>query len=76
VPFTSVLVKDGKPYVWKIDGSAGKVRLQSVTIEGMLTEGTPVRVTDGVEPGDHIAVAGVHKLTDGQAVRIDEGVNQ
>lgn len=76
VPFTSVLVKDGKPFVWKVDSSAGKVSLQPVTIEGTLKEGSPVRVAEGVKAGDRVAVAGVHKLTDGQAVRIDEGADQ
>jgi hypothetical protein len=36
-------------------------------------DGGTVNVTGGINTGERVVVAGVHKLSDGQAVRIDQG---
>lgn len=71
LPSSSILTKDGKPNVWVVDTAAAKVSIRPIRIDGDIPEGGSVRIAEGVNPGDRIVVAGVHKLVDGQAVRID-----
>ncbi|MBZ9792664.1 efflux RND transporter periplasmic adaptor subunit [Rhizobium sp. 3T7] len=71
IPSSSVLMKDGKPNVWVVDAAAGKVSIRAIKIDGDGVEGGSVRIADGISPGDRVVVAGVHKLIDGQAVRVD-----
>jgi len=71
LPSSSVLMKDGKPNVWVVDTAARRVSIRAVKMEGDLVEGGSVRITEGVNPGERIVVAGVHKLADGQAVKVD-----
>jgi RND family efflux transporter MFP subunit len=75
LPFSAILVKDGKPNIWRVDSAGAKVVLQPVTLAGDLVEGATANIVEGINPGDRIVVAGVHKLTDGQAIRIDQGSN-
>lgn len=75
LPSSAVLMKDGKPNVWLVDTAAGKVSIRAIKIDGDIAEGGTVRIAEGVNPGERVVVAGVHKLTDGQAVRVDQGEN-
>jgi multidrug efflux pump subunit AcrA (membrane-fusion protein) len=47
-----------------------------VKIDGDVEDGGTVRVTEGLVPGERVVVAGVHKLEDGQAIRIDQEISQ
>ena len=58
---------DGKSYVWVIDESANTVSQREVEIQAVMSSGMVVK--HGIEPGEMIATAGVHFLTDGQQVR-------
>ncbi|MBB3656761.1 RND family efflux transporter MFP subunit [Rhizobium sp. BK650] len=71
LPSSAVLTKDGKPVVWVVDTAAAKVSIRPVRIDGDLAEGGSVRIAEGISAGERVVVAGVHKLVDGQAVRID-----
>ena len=71
LPSSSVLMKDGKPNVWVVDAAASNVSIRAIKIDGDGVEGGSVRIADGISPGDRVVVAGVHKLIDGQAVRVD-----
>lgn len=71
VPSSSVLMQDGKANVWVVDTAARKVSIRRIKIDGDLVEGSPVTITGGISPGDRIVIAGVHKLSDGQTVRVD-----
>jgi RND family efflux transporter MFP subunit len=71
LPSSAVLMKDGKPHVWVVDTGARKVSIRPVSIDADLVEGGSVKITEGISPGERIVTAGVHKLADGQAVRVD-----
>ena len=71
LPSSSVLIKDGKPNVWVVDVAARKVFIRAIKMDGALVESGSVRITEGIRPGERVVVAGVHKLADGQAVRVD-----
>ncbi|MBO9099559.1 MULTISPECIES: efflux RND transporter periplasmic adaptor subunit [Rhizobium] len=75
LPSSAILLKDDKPNVWLVDTAAAKVSLHPVTLDGPVVDGGSVKVTGGINPGARVVVAGVHKLSDGQAVRIDQGEN-
>ena len=70
VPVTSILSPDDidKTYVWIIDGQSKQVTKREVTT-GKLTN-TGIMITDGLEAGEWIAIAGVHYLREGMEVRI------
>ena len=69
IPVTSVFSPevDGKSYVWVIDESANTVSRRKVEIQALANSG--LVVGQGIEPGEIIATAGVHFLTEGQQVR-------
>jgi len=72
VPVTAILSTDDieKTYVWIIDEQSKNVSKREVTT-GKLTD-TGIMVTDGLQAGDWIAIAGVHYLREGMEVRILE----
>ena len=58
--------KDGRKFVWIINEDTKMVSQREVMV-GALTE-RGIRVTKGLNPGETIATAGVHYLTEGQQV--------
>lgn len=71
LPASALLMKD-TPYVWVVDETAGKVNLRQIKTDGVAPGAAAFTVAEGVKAGERIVTAGVHKLTDGQAVKIDE----
>lgn len=57
----------GKTYVWVIDEGTMTVKRREVTTGKLKSTG--ILVTEGLQPGEWIAVAGVHLLREGQQVR-------
>jgi RND family efflux transporter MFP subunit len=57
---------DKKPHVWLVDEATMKVRAAPVKL-GELT-GDEVQITEGLSPGDQVAVSGVGQLRDGMQV--------
>ncbi|MBM1142594.1 efflux RND transporter periplasmic adaptor subunit [Alcanivorax sp. ZXX171] len=69
VPVGAIFNQDGKEgaRVWRLDPEAGTVHAETVTL-GAVT-GSGVEIVKGLEPGDRVVSAGVHRLEEGQAVR-------
>ena len=72
VPLTAIFSPDDieKTYVWIIDNQSKTVSKREVTM-GKLTD-TGIMVTNGLDNGELIAIAGVHYLREGMKVRILE----
>ncbi len=70
VPVSAVFAGENidESFVWIIDSSANTVSRRAVTTKDLTERG--VRVTEGLEPGEWIATAGVHYLREGQPVRL------
>jgi membrane fusion protein, multidrug efflux system len=72
LPLAAVFKDEGQPSVWLIDETHGRLIKKDVEV-GAWTE-TSAIVTGGVEAGQKIVAAGVHKLDAGIPVRIVEVV--
>jgi len=71
LPLTALYQQDGKPAVWIFDPGTQKVSLRPVEIGPYREDGVVIRT--GINVGDLVVTAGVHKLTAGQTVRPYEG---
>lgn len=69
IPLSAVYQEKDKPNVWVVKD--GKLELRAVELDGFGSE--TVRVLGGLEDGDVIVTAGVHKLMPGQRVRVSAG---
>ena len=68
IPLTAIHNPDGdKEYLWVVD--EGSMTVSRREIETVEITARGIRV-DGVEPGEHIVIAGVEYLREGQKVRI------
>ncbi len=67
VPLSAIFQQGTQPAVWVIDRSTGVIALRPVTV-ARWTDDTAA-ISSGVEEGEMIATAGVHKLEAGQKVR-------
>lgn len=68
IPSSALFRKDGQTCVWVYDANGGTVGRREVTVECLNTGGNAV-VVQGISAGEQIVAAGVHKLTDKQAVK-------
>ena len=66
LPAGALSKADGKPSVWLVDASAGKLRRQPVEIQGYTAEAVQV---SGVRDGSLVVAAGVQKLDPSMKVR-------
>lgn len=71
LPLTALYQQDGKPAVWIFDPNTRKVSLRAVEIGPYREDGVLIRA--GLQSGDLVVTAGVHKLIAGQTVRPYEG---
>ena len=69
IPLSAVYQTDGAPGVWVVKNNI--VSLQPVKVGDF--GNSSIQVLSGVEPGETIVTAGVHKLRNGQQVRIASG---
>ncbi len=69
IPLSAIYQTGDVPQVWVVKD--GEVNLQTVTIEAF--GDNKVKVMSGLNNGDIVVVAGVHKLRAGQEVRLLEG---
>jgi RND family efflux transporter MFP subunit len=67
LPLTAIFQKGKEPAVWVVDKQTGTVALRPVVISRWRDE--TALITSGVEDGEIIATAGVHKLEQGQKVK-------
>ena len=73
VPGAAVAVDDkGGYFVWKVEATSedGIYEVRKAPIEVASRVGTDVVVRQGVKPGDRIATAGVHLLSEGRRVTL------
>lgn len=57
-----------KSYLWVIDRKTHRVERKEVTLGELVNNG--IRVRQGIQPGEWIAIAGVHYLHEGQEITI------
>lgn len=70
LPVAAVFQTGSQPSVWLV--SQGRASLRPVKL-GELGEGDRIRIVEGLQPGDVVVAAGVHKLRAGQKVRSGDG---
>ncbi|KQO61995.1 RND transporter [Methylobacterium sp. Leaf87] len=70
LPATALLNTDGQDSVWLVDASGKAVTRRPVTVTGR--NGSRATVTQGLAAGDRVVVAGIHSLSEGQAVRLPD----
>lgn len=70
VPVTAVFSPGatGESFVWVIDEAAMTVKRRAVVVDTVSDTG--ITISEGLQPGEWIATAGVHYLKEGQKVRI------
>jgi multidrug efflux system membrane fusion protein len=69
IPQPALFQKDGKPAVWLV-GADNTVSLRAVEVARYADE--TVELKSGLERGERIVVAGVHKLSSGEKIRVAE----
>ena len=67
LPLTAVFHQGAGSQVWLLDAAKMTVRAQPVLVAG--ADGNRVVIASGLAPGQVVVTAGVHALTEGQAVR-------
>lgn len=72
LPATALFQDNGKPAVWVVDPGTMTVKLVPVEVAEYLED--KVAVTSGVKKGDIVVRAGVHKLFEGEKVRLPADV--
>lgn len=68
LPLSAVRELQGRTAVWVVDPKQSVVRARFIQVGD--AQGNEVAVAGGLQPGDIVVTAGVHVLTDGQAVRL------
>ena len=69
VPVSAAVASDaGDPFVWKVDPETLEVSRAQVALGDLVND--RVRITDGLEEGDMVAISGVNQLRDGMVVRL------
>ena len=69
VPASAVLTKDAESFLWVVDLPASTVSLRRVDLA---RDATGIQVTGGLDAGTRIVTAGIHSLTQGQQVKIQQ----
>jgi len=71
IPSAAVLADaQGKPFVWIVDPATMKVASRTIEVGPMRAD--EISVKSGLQPGDLVAVSGVHQLREGMVVsRLD-----
>jgi RND family efflux transporter MFP subunit len=67
LPLSALFQDEGQPAFWVLDPATNSLVLKPVTIERYSHDS--VLIADGVEAGDRVVTAGVHKLHAGQRIR-------
>ena len=68
LPMSALARKGDGAAVWVVDPATGKVAMRPVAIGRFREDG--VTITQGLQAGDVVVTAGVHKLRQGQSVRL------
>lgn len=68
LPLTAVTAEGGQARVWVLDAAGQSVHPRAVAIAGY--DGDEAKIVEGLKEGERVVTAGVHKLLDGQKVRV------
>lgn len=71
LPASAVFEDAGRVFVWLADPKAQAVHRHEIAIQTREAE-RPVTVTSGLSRGDVVVTAGVHSLSEGQRVRLNQ----
>lgn len=74
VPASALFEKDGKSYVW-IYGNDEKLQQRQVSVERLTTNSMAI-ISSGIQKGEKVVAAGVHRLKNGQKVRVMQPANK
>lgn len=72
IPLTAIFTDQqhqGKSFVWVYDSKSSTVSRREITNAGLLGN-EDVVISSGLEPGEHVVVAGVYQIVDGQKVAV------
>lgn len=72
IPSSAIRMDGSTANVWIVDATAGKVFARPVRLEGEPGPQGDVTIAEGISSGERVVVAGVHKLEEGQSVRVDQ----
>ncbi len=73
LPLSAIFQQQGQPAVWVVEPSSMQVGLTPVEVLQYRQDGVLIR--SGIDDGQRIVTAGVHKLVPGQRVRLPETGN-
>lgn len=68
IPSSALFKKDGNSCVWIFDEKKGTIRLRTISVKRLHTNGMAI-IGQGLSGGELVVIAGVHKLTEGQNVK-------
>ncbi|MEO7934788.1 MAG: efflux RND transporter periplasmic adaptor subunit [Dokdonella sp.] len=74
VPLSAIYEKDGKPALWSVDPSTGKVHLTPVGVEKFGE--TDALISNGLSAQAWIVTAGVHRLREGEVISPIDALNR
>lgn len=72
IPGSAVFTREGKSFVWCVAADGRTVHAQQVTVSA--ASGDKARVTSGLAAGTRLVTAGVHSLSEGQKIRLEQDV--
>ena len=70
LPSAAILRMENRDFVWLVDAAGKAVSRRAVTVTKRASG--RATVTDGLSAGDRVVVAGIHSLSEGQAVRLPD----
>jgi RND family efflux transporter MFP subunit len=75
LPPSALLEEGDRHAVWVVSADGKTVTRRDVVVAANpdRAEAGRITITDGLQPGDRVVVAGVHALKEGQAVRLTDG---
>lgn len=74
VPLSAIYEKDGKAAIWQVDAKTRKVQLTPVEVVRYTESGA--LISDGLDGGDWIVTAGVHRLREGETINPIDALNR
>ncbi len=69
IPAISVVIRDGRSYVFELSGDGLSKVTQQAVVTGR-TQGSEVEITEGLKEGAHVVTQGAGFLNDGDMVRL------
>ncbi len=72
IPGSAIRIDGTTTKVWIVDESKKAVFSRPVELDGPIVIEGSVTVSDGINPGDRIVIAGVNTLQEGQTIRVEQ----